>query len=41
VGQDSLLFDENVEDNINVGLTERISSEELDALIKRVNAGDV
>lgn len=41
MGQDSLLFDENIEDNINVGLPRRMTLEQLESLISRVNAHDV
>lgn len=41
VGQDSLLFDETISDNINVGLKTNVTDEQLTQLIKKANAHDV
>jgi ABC-type multidrug transport system fused ATPase/permease subunit len=41
VGQDSLLFDETISDNINVGLKTEVTDEQLKQLIKKANAHDV
>lgn len=41
VGQDSLLFDENIADNINVGLKNKVTDQQINQLIKKSNAHDV
>jgi len=40
VGQDTIMFDETIEENLNVGLKERLTDAEVASLMDRVNSGD-
>jgi len=41
VGQDSIVFDETVRDNIQVGIDDILSAQQIDSLMEKVNGRDV
>jgi len=40
VGQDSVMFDETIEDNLNIGLIEKLTNDQIKKIMDEVNSKD-